>query len=415
MATLVDGRLQPDSVDAVLEAMVNDFEAQAGENLPPGVASVLRSVYRPIAERLVEAQQTAALVLDSAQIDHAEDEALDLLTALIGVSRRKAVKAEGTVTLSRASAASQDYPIPAGAEVQTSGNDPVVFVTAESATLSTGETSVDVAVKARTGGVRGNVGPGAISVLRSTISGVEEVTNASETTGGRDRENDTELRERAKDNLSSGSRASASALISALMDDDDVTSVTIFINDLNVANGDGQPGHSFELVVEAPDEAAVLNRLAQAIADTKAAGDTSVGGYYGTAKTGTATLVNGQTETINFSLPTGVQIYVDIDMTVTEEYAGDDAVRDSIVRYIGGVLSTGNTDDGRLSVGSDVIYGSVEYAIRDVTGVYDINTLEVGTSASPTGTTNISITNGEKATANATDGSITFTTSVVTP
>jgi hypothetical protein len=146
-----------------------------------------------------------------------------------------------------------------------------------------------------------------------------------------------------------------------------------------------------------------------------AAGSISASGVWGTARSGTGKLINGQEFVIGFSESTPVKIYVSIDMTVTSEYEGDQAVQDEIVRYIGGVLSSENFEDGRLDVGQDVIYGSVEYAIRSVEGVFDINTLTVGTSASPTGTSNLDIALGEKATVDATDGSIAIVTSVVEP
>lgn len=415
MGAIVDGRFVSDSVDAVLDSMLADLEAQIGDDVPDDISSIARTLYLPWAERLVELQNDLGFVLDSAQIDHASDDALDFLTALIGVPRRKASNAIGTVTFSRDTVAGQDYTIKKGSRIQTGGSEPVGFRTTEKVTLLSGTTSIDAKIEAEVGGIAGNVGAGTITEFVDDVSGASSVSNASATTKGRDRENDEELRSRAKENLTEGARASASGLITAIRALPEVLSVSIFINDTNAANGDGQAPHSFELVVETDGTSGVQDKIAQAIMDTKAAGDTSESGVYGTASSGLSTLVNGQEFTIGFSEPTPVPIYVDIDMKVTEEYAGDDAVMDNIVQYIGGVLSSGNADNGRLSVGQDVIYGSVEYAIRDVPGVYDINTLGVGVAASPTGTSNIAITLGEKATADATDGSMTFAKTVVTP
>lgn len=415
MGTIVDGRFVSDSVEDVLDTMLADLEAELGDDIPDDLSSIARALYLPWAERIVELQNDLGLVLDSAQIDHASDEALDFLTALIGVPRISATSAEGTVTFSRGTAAGQDYNIPTGTRVQTGGNDPIVFKTTEAVTLSSGNTSVDADIIAEDGGILGNVGASTITTFKDDVAGAEEVNNSAETNGGRDREDDEELRERAKENLATGARASASGLITALRAIPEVLSVSIFINDSNSTNVDGQPAHSFELVVETDGSNGVSDKISQAILDTKAAGDTSSGGVYGTGDSGVGTLINGQTFTIPFSTPTPIKLYVDLDMEVTEEYAGDDALRDNIVQYVGGVLSSGNGDDGRLSVGQDVIYGTVEYAIRDVPGVYDITTLGVGTTASPTGTSNVAISLGEKATADATDGSLEIAKTVVTP
>jgi hypothetical protein len=124
----------------------------------------------------------------------------------------------------------------------------------------------------------------------------------------------------------------------------------------------------------------------------------------------TVELVNGQVKDVAFSNPQDVQIYVSADLTTTDEYEGDEAVTDSITSYIGGIFTSGNKDGGKISVGDDVIYGEIEYAIRDVDGVFDITSLTVGKTASPTGTGNITIEDFELAVSDGTDSSISVTT-----
>jgi uncharacterized phage protein gp47/JayE len=415
MATIVSGRFVPDTVNDVLDTMIADLEAARGESLPPEDTTIARSLYRPWATQLVRLQNSVGLVLDSAQVDYAEKEALDLLTALIGVPRRQAVAATGSVTFTRETAAAQNYVIPKGIEVQTDGNDPVVFVTSEQVTMNSGTSSVTAPVKAKVAGESGNVAADTVTDIRSSVTGPTAVNNPSPTTGGRDKENDTELRERAKENLSTGSRASASGLVSAMMNIEGVISASIFVNNDSVADAQGLGPHSFELVIEHDGRTGINNDIAQAILDTSAAGAGIGAGNYGIQETGSAELINGQNFVLGYSTPTPVQIYVTVDMEVTDDYEGAQAVQNAIVDYIGGIRATGNSTDGRLSVGSDVIYGTVEYAIRSVNGVYDISSLTVGTSATPTGTANITIADSEKATADATDGSLNITTNLVSP
>lgn len=406
---IVDGRPDPDTKSEILEALIADAKNYWGDDLNDTQQSILREFYDPIADRLAQAQEDIGLVLDSAQIDHATEAALDLLTALIGVPRKPAEKSTGTVTFSRSTSADVDYTIPKGTIVQTDSTDPIKFETTEAKNLATGTSSVDAPVAALVGGVEGNLGPNTLIIMPNPPAGVEEATNAADTTGGADEENDDELRERAKGELSEGTRASVPALINALRKVDGVTSVDVVENDTASTDGDGRPSHSVEPIVAGTF---LNNEIAQSIYDTKAGGMPIVGGYAGTSTNGTATLPNGDSKTVTFSIATEVQIYVDVNLQHTSEYAGDTAVQDSIVTYIGGILSSGNEVVG-LNVSDDVIYNKVMEAILSVGGVFDVTSLTIDTVDPPAGTSNITIADGSVATADATDGSITLTTTAV--
>ena len=374
--------------------------------------SVIRAFYTPIAERLAEAQEDIGLVLSSVQIEHAEGAALDLLTALIGVRRHTAQHATGEVVFSRESPASIDYTIPRGTAIQTDSRiEPIRFHTTTSARLEAGETEVAVPVEAEEGGVDGNMGANALVSMPRPPSGIEAVTNPEPTEGGTERETDDELRDRAQQELGDGAKSTVAALVAGAKALDGVGSVTIFTNDTNVdeTGSGGLPDHSFELVIEGGDE----DEIAQFILETKAAGDTSYAGAYGDPVHTEARLINGQTFDISFSRPVPVPIYVDVVMDVTDEYEGDDAVRDEIVRYIGGMLSSGHMSNGRLEVGQEVLVGEVKYAIRSIRGVYDINDLRLDTSSPPSDTSNIEVEASEIATADAIDASIVITTTEV--
>jgi hypothetical protein len=241
--------------------------------------------------------------------------------------------------------------------------------------------------------------------MKTPVTGIHGVTNPSETDGGENRETDPELRERAKNELGEGSRASAPALVRGLKRVPGVKSVSIFINDTPETDAEGRDSNAFELVVEGGNE----QDIADQILELKAAGDGTVGGVAGTGKTGDALLPNGQTHPVSWSEPTQRQVYVDMTITTTEDYEGDTAVRDSIVRYIGGMLSSGTLTSGELNGGDDVLVGEVEFAIRQVPGIYDVTDLKVGLTENPTGTDNVEISGQEVATSDAIDGSLTIT------
>jgi len=260
-------------------------------------------------------------------------------------------------------------------------------------------TAATAPVRAVEPGVLGNTARDTIVVMPDPPAGVEHVTNKHETNGGSAEETDEELRQRAKEELAEGSRASAPALINSVKALDGVTSVNIYI----IENDSDSDDDGFELIVEGGD----AEDIADAILHTMAAGDTSWGGINGAKDSASADLPNGQAITIEFSRPQSIKISVDADLIVTESFDGKEAVRDSIVDYIGGLFSSGNDAHG-LGSGDNVIYGEVEFAIREVEGVHDISNLTVDTPSTNGNASNISIGDNEVATSDATDGSMTF-------
>jgi hypothetical protein len=199
--------------------------------------------------------------------------------------------------------------------------------------------------------------------------------------------------------------ATAPGIINALKKTTGVKSVSMFINDSSATDGDGLESHHFEAVVEGGSDSDV----GEAIWNSKAAADGTQGGVHGSSVTYNADLGNGETHPVHFSRPTTVPIYVDMTLDTTDVYDGDDAVRDAIIRYVGGTLTSGGSEDGELRVSDDVVYTQVLAAVMSVDGVADATSLTIGKSASPTGTSNLSIAAGEIATADGTDGSITIT------
>jgi hypothetical protein len=422
MGDIVDGRFQEDTVDAILDVMIADLEAEWDEDLPPGKSSAVRELYRPIATRLAQTQRDIGLILDASQVEYATGTALDLLVALIGVTRDGAIRAEGTATFSRSDPATVDYPVPQGTVVQTVSNTPLRYVTTEQVTLTEGTTSVDAKIEAEYPGAKWNVGAGMIDALDSSVSGIESVDNAEAIIGGVDPETDDELRERAQEELANGAKATGPALVSGVRSVEGVTNVTVLINDTPDENGRGYglPANSFELIVTSDGQQDTREAAAQAVMDTKAVGDPSISGVNGQALDDSLSYVvegeietelpNGQTHPVGFSESVKVEIFVDASFTYDpEEYPGDEAAQDSIVDYIGGYTNSGFEQDGQLFTNDDVLYGEVEYALRSVPGVYDVSSLEIGLSDDPTGTSNIDIGAFEQAITDARDGAPNLT------
>jgi uncharacterized phage protein gp47/JayE len=404
--TIVSGRFVGATKEEILDILMANAKQSLGSDLNDDELAVIRTFYDPVATLLADIQSDISAVLDSAQLDHAEGMALDLLVVLIGISRKPAYASVGEATFSRGSAASVDYTIPRNTIIQTDATDPVRFETTEKAVLLAGNTSVsNVPIKAVEPGLRGNVGADTLTVMTDAPAGIENATNPSQTDGGENEEADDDLRERAKSELSSGMRATAVGVRNQLLKAEGVRSVSLFINDTDATDGAGRPPQHTEYVVEGGTDAVV----GQTLFDSKAAGDGTIGGVLGTIVNYDAEIGNGQTHPVEFTRANEIPIYVDMDLSVTNEYGGDEKVRDKIVRYIGGIISSGDEEDGTLRTGDDVVYTKVLAAIMSIDGVADATSLTIGNSASPTGTSNIAIAASEMATADATDGSITIT------
>lgn len=403
--TMKNGRFEPDDYETILGVLMQNGRDAFGDDLNDDEEAVIRIFYEPIARLLADTQEDLRAVLDSAQLDHADGDALDLLTALIGVSRKGGTFSTGEVEFSRESAASIDYTIPEGTTVQTDGVDPIRFQTSENATLVAGNTTETVPIVANETGVESNIGANTLTVMTNPPSGIESVTNPNATDGGTKKETDEELRARAKDELSDGMRGTSRAIRNELLKTKDVKSVSLFINDSDSTDGDGIPAQHTECVVEDGTD----QKVGQTIFDTKGAGDGTHGGAHGNPVTIQADIGNGQTHPVEFSRPNTVSVYVDIELETNANYEGDSKVRDAIVRYLGGEISSGDSEDGELRTGDDVIYTKVMVAALSVAGIEDIPTLYIGKSSSPTGETNITITDTEVATSDANDGSITIT------
>lgn len=573
MTFLQNGRPDPDTEEQILAALVFLAEQSFGREFTADEISVVRSFYDPVAQYLASQQRDLAEVVDSTQIDHAEGASLDLLAALIGVSRREALPSTTRVQFQNDDPVTRDYPVPEGTGAQTDSADTVRFDTDEATTLpyidgfedqditnysgdtgifsvqsttvhtgtyalqaessegtmldpedtievgtrfhfkvylepdaqasflfgattqddhyklvidssnalsrvdvveggsesqvgsetepiTTGEwlnvqldwmhdgefavditdssdaevisyeaseniptfevggygfgsedaasnkyfdevttSQVSVDATATESGSETNVGEDSLIVMSSSVPGVDTVTNPVPGENGRDEEPDDDFRERAKDQLSDALRATLPALITRLQNMEETRTVTVIDNDTNSTDSEGRPGHSFEAIVDV--DAEYYEEVAQLILDTKAIGDTSVGGHAGSAVTRTLELSNEQEKDITFSIPTQISIYVSVSLTKTEDYAGDEQVKDNIVQYVGGLLTSGDNTSGELGVGNDVVYYQILEAVMDATGVRDVQDLQVSMNDPPSGEVNISI--GDNETANIDD------------
>jgi uncharacterized phage protein gp47/JayE len=290
-----------------------------------------------------------------------------------------------------------------------------------------GQTGVDATIVAVDGGSSGNVGPNAIQAMPSKPTGVEEVTN-DEPTGdpslkdtagdplreGRNRESDQALRNRVLNTDAVREGPSASGLELALSETKGVISLHVNSNQTGSTVDGLDPYHS-EVVVYGGDVYDVGSTLRETMSATTLL--RLQGGVNGTKETTTQHVdLLDQDITIPITRPTLKSFSITIDVVHTSAYNGDIAVKDAIVRYVGGTYADDSTTTA-LGVGENVLVNEMENHVEDVQGVdyADITLVDVDGDGTDDTTTDsdgvpvLSVSNSEVSRVDADDITVNTT------
>lgn len=251
--------------------------------------------------------------------------------------------------------------------------------------LGEGTGAIDVAaVAAETGPVM--AASGDVTVIDTQVSGWFSVINLHDAVLGTDRTSDEGLRLLREFELGALGSTPVAAIRGELSRVAGVTAVTVFQNVTDFTDADGVPPHSVEALVTGGDDDDIRAALFNAVA----------GGIrtHGTVS-GTYTDEEGTGHTIKFSRPEDVLIYVTI--TLVKDPAVYPADGDAQVKTA--TVTFGNAQ----KTGFDAVATALGAQAFKVAGVWNVprsgslgGTL-IGTSASPTGDANITITSRQKA------------------
>jgi uncharacterized phage protein gp47/JayE len=293
--------------------------------------------------------------------------------------------------------------------------------------LTTTQTTVNI--EALDGGINTNVGPDQIQVMSDGVAGVESVTNQVSTgntkylnaglnpfSPGQEREGDEELRERAFNNTSIGGAATGTAIKSNVRDLPGVESVDIFKNKSPDVK-DGLPSHSYEVLVYGGSNKDVAN----AIYETASLDSQDVGGIHGTENTYTLSPdLASNAVTIHFSRPAKLDVDIELDLIVDDNYVGDNEIKSIIVSYIGGTDIDGSFMPGG-DAGEDIYEAVLKQQITDPTelGVWEVDSVLIDKNGDGTDDTTelasgadvLEVADSEITQTNARDNSITVNTS----
>jgi uncharacterized phage protein gp47/JayE len=360
-------KLQSDIEDEIKADQLGEISPSLNQ-LPTSVIGQWNGIF---SDKLRELWDLAEAVYRSQYPDSADDEALDQIASITGAFRLTPLSS--TVEL--------EVNIDAGVTLLTGRlvSDPntgVQFETTEDVT-NPGPGAADLPVASQ------SVETGPIAAVSGTllqidtpVAGWNTVTNPLDADPGRDRETNDAFRLRREQLLRISGAATKDAIRAAVLNILGVTQVIVFENDSDVTDGAGLPPHSFEVVVDGGASA----EIAQTIFDTKAAGIQTFG-----TSSDTAVDSQGISDTVFYSRPTRIDIYVDVTVTIDSglyPIDGDDQIKAAIV-------AAGDA----LEVGEDVIYNKFLCVPFEIAGVVDVTAMIIDITTIPpgTGTANIAI------------------------
>lgn len=299
---------------------------------------------------------------------------LSLLVLLNGLTRNQATKTVVTATITGTAATF----IPAGSLAATTSNS--IFVTQEDVTIPGGG-SIDTEMQAQEFGEI-PAAAGTLTVIETPISGWDTIDNTTDGVLGKNEETDSELRERQAISTALAATNIIDALYSALLNVDAVRDAVIYVNNTNITDAMGVPAHRYLTVVDGGADADV----AKAIYLNHTSGDKSYGNQAVNVENSRGFLVP-----VEFSRPIDVNIYVIVNTTPNSLFPADgvDQIKQAIVDYANGELDVDICDEG-FKIAQNVIYSRLFTPVNSVCG-HDVQTMFIGTTASPTGVANITI------------------------
>lgn len=209
-----------------------------------------------------------------------------------------------------------------------------------------------------------------LTVIETPVTGLDAVLNLEEVILGRNEETDGEYRIRRIESLQRAGSATVEAIRARLLEIQEVNEVVIFENITMATDSNGLPPKSFKAFVQGGDD----QEVADAIWKNKPAGIETFG-----AVTKTVVDSQGVNQTINFSRPTEVPIYITIeirkDTSPLSQWAtltGPDLVKEALVNHVAG-----------FKIGQDVIvYPKLIASLNSIAGIDDVR-IGVAKTAAP--------------------------------
>ena len=363
--------------------------------------SVTTTLAEAFAREYAVLHKQMEMIYRSAFVDLAEGSALDQVVALLSLTRRDARFAQGEILFKRSSPAQGDITIASGTQISTDLGE--YFETTEKRTLRKGQLAVAVPIRAQQEGASGKVDVGAIVNVNRPIFGIESIIQEKATFFSTEKETDEELRRRMKSTLERAGKSTLNAirfgLIEAIPEIDE--------GNIQVLERPGSPGKvDVRLGLESTDDAALIQRVEQAIFESRPAGvrvehnlptrsasiDEAGAGDQDTGSSGARNDVMQLPADVLDGLPDGIlplQAYVTLrlseqNLTVTQKEQIEDAVRTFLVDYV-----------SALPMGEELIFNKMLAVVFEEENVLDAS-LSIGVKGASMQEKNLD-TSGRKA------------------
>lgn len=268
--------------------------------------------------------------------------------------------------------------VPAGSLVQVSGRPGVQFALQTTVTSTTSGTYAGTFVCTTLGPVPANAST--LSVISTPVAGWSAVTNPLDAVLGDNADTNTTLRIRMAEATQASGSGSVPSLTSKLVNLAGMVNVTVLENTTLVTDGNNTPGKAIQPCIYDGITPAVSNTLiAQTIYSNKSQGTQSYGQTYASA-----TDPKGNAVSIGFTRATQVPVYMTYTLTTNSNFPANGA---ALVQAAAVAFAA-----TEMQLGSEVVALAFRYQALSVAGVVDVPSFALGTSASPTGTSNLTFT-----------------------
>jgi uncharacterized phage protein gp47/JayE len=368
------------------QEIVTDINTQILNTIDPGLDlsadQPMGQLIGIFAEKIAEEWEAVATAYNEMDPDAAEGYLLDALCALTGTRRQTATYSTVTVTLNLNSGTT----VNAGSTASVA-NQPANVWVAESTVTNSGGSTADFTTTFRSQ----NPGPfvanaSTLTVISSPVIGWNSITNPGDAILGVATDSDPVLRVKRQAELSAAGACTTDAIRADVLEVAGVLQCFVLENTSDVADGNGLPPHSFDVIIwDGSSPQASNTAIAQAIWNDKPTGIPTHGSI-----SANATDSQGNSRSVNFDRASQVPIYMSLTVTRGPTYPsnGDALVQAALAAYA----------SANLNLGVEVVALAFRAAALTVPGVLDVPVFTLGTAPSPVGTANIPITQFQIAT-----------------
>jgi uncharacterized phage protein gp47/JayE len=358
-------------IKAEIEASERSSNA-LGTNVNVSAHTILGQINGIVAGKAAEIWEVAESIYNAHNPDSAVDESLDNLSAICpGISRNEPAHSTVTATLNL----DAGITLPAGSIASVVGSSNSRFVTTEDAT-NPDVVTADVGVTMRSESTgRVYAAAGTLTVIETPFSGWNSITNVLAADPGSDLEQNDELRLRREATIRLAGSTHVDAIRADLLNLDGMLDAVIIENDTDNFV-EGLTPHSMQIFI--------WDGVAGDVADDTIAAtiyENKAGGIYTHGNTiETITDTMGFDRDIRFDRVEQLPLYIEIDLLVNAQYAGNNAV----------ITAVQNTA-ADFRIGQDVYIFRIGAAVAGIDGLVNVTGIRLGWSPAPDGIEDLAV------------------------